>query len=88
MCWNGYPDRPEDERESEWADPDDAQADGWKGEDADPDGEDWKHRYPDEDKAGPEYWLYRGMQDAEDERDAERRRRRKGVEDEGMDDGA
>jgi hypothetical protein len=65
--WDGYADQPEDELEqSGWAESDDDQADGWKGE---PDGED--------DPFDPDGWrvgpmspmkeMYREMLDEDDE---------------------
>ena len=75
MCFNGYPEPPRDE--DTWVDPDDAAADQWRGGEPEDQGDQWKReRFPDEQMSGPEYWLLRGMADAEEDDEKRNRRRR------------
>lgn len=65
--WDGgWADQSEPERESEWHDSEVA-ADSWRGG-AQP--EEWP-----EELAGPEYWLNKGMDDANEDRERRRKRR-------------
>lgn len=94
VTWNGWEIPPRDEDRYEDSDDADYQ---WTGGQGEPDGEKWKddeddldehERFPGENQCGGDYWLLRGMADAED--DLRRRKPRKRTEDEsdGDEDGA
>jgi len=63
VCWNGY-DPPRDE--DQYEDSEDADY-GWNDGQGEPDGDDWKENWPGESHAGPEYWLNKGMDEADDD---------------------
>ena len=84
MTWNGF-DPPRDE--DQYEDPEDADY-SWNDGQGEPNGDDWKEAWPGEADAGPEYYLNKGMERAEDEDDERQRGKRRRKNNDGEQDGA
>lgn len=71
MIWDGYPGVAEDERESAWHDPEEEEAEAWKGERPPSwrdEGEEWKtYDWRNDPTISPQGRMYREMLESEDD---------------------